>query len=37
LRVTDGMVAVPTTPGLGTEPDVEELERYVVLKTQRDA
>ena len=36
LRVTDGMVTVPATPGLGIEPDVEELGRYVVLKTQRD-
>ena len=37
LRMTDGMVAVPATPGLGIEPDVEELGHYVVLKTQRDA
>ena len=36
LRVTDGKVTVPATPGLGIEPDVEELGRYVVLKTQRD-
>jgi transposase len=36
LRVTDGMVTVPATPGLGIEPDVEEIGRYVVLKTRRD-
>ena len=31
LEVRDGHVAVPHSPGLGIEPDLEAIERYRVL------
>ncbi|RAI57974.1 mandelate racemase/muconate lactonizing enzyme family protein [Roseicella frigidaeris] len=37
LRVTEGRVALPEGPGLGTVPDLAALDRYVVLRTRRDA
>jgi D-galactarolactone cycloisomerase len=37
LKVSDGAVALPTGPGLGIEPDIEVFERYLALKTSRDA
>ena len=37
LRVTDGMVAVPTGPGLGIEPNVEAFDQYVASRTSRNA
>jgi L-alanine-DL-glutamate epimerase-like enolase superfamily enzyme len=36
LRIKDGMVTPPAAPGLGIEPDVEALSRYVVLKLERN-
>ena len=37
LRLREGMVALPEGPGLGTEPDLAALERYVTLRLQRAA
>ncbi|NOG70029.1 mandelate racemase/muconate lactonizing enzyme family protein [Roseicella sp. DB1501] len=37
LRVAEGQVALPEGPGLGTEPDLAALERFLVLRTCRDA
>jgi D-galactarolactone cycloisomerase len=34
LRIKDGMVTPPTTPGLGIEPDIEALSDFVVLKLE---
>ena len=34
LRIKDGMVTPPTTPGLGIEPDIEALSAFVVLKLE---
>jgi D-galactarolactone cycloisomerase len=37
LRIKDGMVTPPTTPGLGIEPDIEALSDFVVLKLEHKA
>ncbi len=37
LRIKDGTVTPPTAPGLGIEPDIEALSRFVVLKLEQDA
>ena len=34
LRIKDGMVTPPATPGLGIEPDIEALSDFVVLKLE---
>jgi L-alanine-DL-glutamate epimerase-like enolase superfamily enzyme len=34
LRIKDGKVTPPTTPGLGIEPDIEALSDFVVLKLE---
>jgi D-galactarolactone cycloisomerase len=34
LRIKDGMVTLPMTPGLGIEPDIEALSAFVVLKLE---
>ena len=30
IRLVDGYLAVPTGPGIGTEPDPDAIERYLV-------
>ena len=35
LRIKDGMVTPPMTPGLGIEPDIEALSDFVVLKLEQ--
>lgn len=37
LRIKDGTVTPPATPGLGIEPDIEALSRFVVLKLEQGA
>jgi D-galactarolactone cycloisomerase len=37
LRIKDGTVTPPATPGLGIEPDIETLSRFVVLKLEQAA
>jgi L-alanine-DL-glutamate epimerase-like enolase superfamily enzyme len=37
LHIKDGTVMPPTTPGLGIEPDIEALSRFVVLKLEHGA
>jgi D-galactarolactone cycloisomerase len=34
LKIKDGTVGLPTTPGLGIEPDIEQLSGFVVLKLE---
>jgi L-alanine-DL-glutamate epimerase-like enolase superfamily enzyme len=34
LRIKDGTVALPATPGLGIEPDIEQLSGFVALKLE---
>jgi L-alanine-DL-glutamate epimerase-like enolase superfamily enzyme len=35
LQIKDGTVVPPSTPGLGIEPDIEALSRFVVLKLEQ--
>jgi D-galactarolactone cycloisomerase len=35
LEVVDGKVAVPTTPGLGVEPDKKLMEKFCVQLTEK--
>jgi D-galactarolactone cycloisomerase len=37
LRIKNGTVTPPATPGLGIEPDIETLSRFVVLKLEQNA
>jgi L-alanine-DL-glutamate epimerase-like enolase superfamily enzyme len=37
LQIRDGTVTPPATPGLGIEPDMEALSRFVVLKLEQGA
>jgi len=35
LEITEGMVKVPTAPGLGVEPDRSAMESFCVQKTEK--
>jgi L-alanine-DL-glutamate epimerase-like enolase superfamily enzyme len=35
LEITDGKVKVPTSPGLGVEPDRSAMESFCVQKTEK--
>jgi L-alanine-DL-glutamate epimerase-like enolase superfamily enzyme len=37
IRIADGLAALPTTPGLGLDPEVEALSRFVALKLEKSA